>query len=165
MQANYSIRVLALYIPEGIQDKGRLLKLVFYLLLVNKYEQFPRLTCDSQPTSHPIPTSTSNTLPSSHPHTSHTLNAADSDEESALGLKVREHRRKLGFSSLSAPSAASQVVVNTSLIEGQMRNVQTHLENVIRNALYHMRRDELWKRLLYGHNMTQHTDGRSVAVR
>ena len=148
--------MLALFTPEGVHDKAHILKLVCYLLLVNKFDQFPRLTCDSQPTSHPLPTSSSSP------------NSIDADnEESALGLKVREHRRRMGFGSLSSPSAASQVVLNTSLIDEQMRNVQSHLENVVRNALYHMRRDELWKRLLYGHAPSHRdlSDSRPTAVR
>ena len=47
-------------------------------------------------------------------------------------------------------SVASQLVVGGALIKEHMRSLQGHFEGVVKNALHHMRRDELWKRMLYG---------------
>ena len=104
-QENYSIRIITLYKPRLLKDKY--LKLVFYLLLVNKYDQYPRLTCDSPHLSsskHPEPLM----APLGSPIKEY--------DESDLNFSVRKRRRKLGFGSLATPSAASQVVINMSVI-------------------------------------------------
>lgn len=144
-------------------EEGNILKLVFYLLMVHKEDNFPRLTCNSpqlraschtQP--HPVTTLVGrSTMPS---------DGEGGELESELNAKVRAHRRKLGFGSLSAGSSASHVVLERSIINEQIRGVQTHLETTIKNALYHMRRDELWKRLLYGKEKNSQDSNKPVHV-
>lgn len=34
--------------------------------------------------------------------------------------------------------------------EDQMRSLKVHLEGVVKSAQHHLRRDELWKRIVYG---------------
>ena len=129
---------------------GNLLKLVFFLLMVHKEDNFPRLTCNSPQLraschTHPVTGTSLGGIRSATPSDNE-----GEEAESELNVKVRAHRRKLGFGSLSAGSTASRVVLDKSAIDEQIRGVQTHLETTIRNALYHIRRDELWKRMLYG---------------
>ena len=131
------------------EDTKHTLKLTYFLLLVHKSDKFPRLTRDSpdhSPACHALPPS---------------LLDRDSDnegtnQESELNIQVREHRRKMGFGSLSTPTLASQIVLNKLLIEEHMRGVKGHLSDVGQDALCHMRRDALWKRLLYGRVRVQH---------
>ena len=127
-----------------------ILKLVFYLLMVHKEDNFPRLTCNSpqlRASCHAHPVSS---VGGASPRSATPSDNEGEVAESELNVKVRAHRRKLGFGSLNADSAASRVVLDKTLIDEQIRGVQTHLETMTRNALYHIRRDELWKRLLYG---------------
>jgi hypothetical protein len=56
----------------------------------------------------------------------------------------------MGYGLMPTPSVASQLVLDKSKVRGQMQAVCTHLETVVQNALHHMRKDELWKRMLYG---------------
>ncbi len=69
-------------------------------------------------------------------------------ESSEFSVQVREHRRRMGL--LSTPSQASQLVLNTGLIAEHMTGVKVHLEEACQGALSHMRRDALWKRMVYG---------------
>ena len=88
--------------------------------------------------------------------------SSDETGESELHLRVRRHRRLLGLGSLapSSSSGGSQLVVLDSVVvEQQMRAVRTHLEEMVKNASYHMRRDELWKRMLYGQPRTDAKPG------
>ena len=146
---------------ETSGEAGNILKLVFYLLMVHKEDTFPRLTCNSpqlRASCH------------AHPFTSvggRSATPSDNEEgetESELNVKVRAHRRKLGFGSLSTGTSASRVVLDKSMISEQIRGVQTHLETTIKNALYHMRRDELWKRLLYGREKNTQDSTKPVFV-
>ena len=133
--------------PKYHSDNVQYFELIFYLLLVHKEDLFPRLTSnlpESAATCHPL----SPSLP--------LIEAV----ESSLNIQVRENRSKMGFGSLSSPSAASQIVVDKEKVEKQMQRVSTHLEEMTRKALHHMRKDELWKRMLYG---TKSPDGRTVS--
>lgn len=123
--------------------------MVFYLLLVNKGDVFPCLTSNAPQLSascHPLPPTASEGV------------AEDSD----LNLKVKEHRRKMGYGLMDAPSAASQILLYQEKVDRHTHAVRTHLESVIRKALHHMRKDELWKRMLYG--VTNSTEGKSVRM-
>ncbi len=51
---------------------------------------------------------------------------------------------------LSTPSHASQLTLDSQLISEHMVGVKVHLEEACQGALSHMRRDSLWKRLVYG---------------
>ena len=161
LQANYSIRIIAMYKHKETGVTGNTLKLAFYLLMVHKEDLFPRLTCSSPQLRASCHT---------HPVTSvggRSATPSDNEEdevESELNVKVRARRRKLGFGSLSAGSSASRVVLDKNMISEQIRGVQTHLETIINNALYHMRRDELWKRLLYGKERSTQDSTKPVPV-
>lgn len=89
-----------MYKQQAAEDRPRHLKLSFFLLLVNKSDFFPRLTCDSphlSATHHSLtPTTTLGPLEQKR-------------GESELNFNVRKHRRKLGFGSLTSPSGPSQV--------------------------------------------------------
>ena len=153
-QANYNIRIVAVYKHKDTGD-GNLLKLVFYLLMVHKEDNFPRLTCNSPQLraschTHPVTGTSVGGLGGIRSRSTTPSDNEGEEAESELNAKVRAHRRKLGFGSLSGGSAASRVVLDKALIDEQIRGVQTHLETTVRNAAYHVRRDELWKRLLYG---------------
>ncbi len=56
---------------------------------------------------------------------------------------------------LSTPSQASQLVLNTRLIAEHMTGVKLHLEEACQVALSHMRRDALWKRMVYGQSVEE----------
>jgi hypothetical protein len=148
---------VAVYKHTGAGDSN-LLKLVFYLLMVHKEDNFPRLTCNSpqlRASCHTHPITSGTGIGGGGGGLGGIRSATPSDNEgetaeSELNAKVRAHRRKLGFGSLSGGSPASRVVLDKTVIDEQIRGVQTHLETTIRNALYHIRRDELWKRMLYG---------------
>lgn len=60
----------------------------------------------------------------------------------------------MGFGSLATPSAASQLMLDKDKLEQHLQSVQAHLEGIIQNGLHHMRKDELWKRMLYGSGST-----------
>lgn len=109
-----------------------LVDLQFYLLLVNKEDYFPRLTSSSP-----------GLLASRHP------DPVDSDE-SDLNLKVREHRRKMGFGPLAATSVAS--LLDHDKVEQQLQGVRAYLESIINDTQHHMRKNDLWKRMLYGNS-------------
>lgn len=136
---NYQIHVIAMCEDKALQC----LELIFYLLLVDKYDKFPRPTCESAP------------LPNSPYSTSSTKLAVSPDEltqstESELHLSVRKHRLKLGLEPVLRSSTASQLVLNEILIQEHVRSLEEHFEGIVKNAVHHMRRDELWKRMLYG---------------
>lgn len=82
-------------------------------------------------------------------------------EESDLNVKVREHRRRMGYGLMATPPASRQIL-NKENVESYLHGVRTHLETVIRKALHHMRKDELWKRLLYGASFS--SEGKTVSV-
>ncbi len=141
-QESYAIKVLCLSTClHPTSDSVQYLQLVFYLLLVNTRDFFPCLTSTTETTT---------STPPAEPQ--------GGSQDSDLKLKVREHRRKMGYGLMSTP--ASQVILEKSKVEGQMDAVRTHLETIVQNALHHMRKDELWKRMLYG---VPHTnEGRTV---
>lgn len=145
-QENYLIHVIAM-----CEDKSpHTLDLVFYLLLVNMFDKFPRPTCESAP------------LPSSQYGASQNRFARSPDDltgstESELYLSVRKHRLKLGLEPmLQVSSTASQLVLDGSLIQEHIKSLEEHFEGVVKNAVHHMRRDELWKRMLYGRYKTEY---------
>ena len=70
----------------------------------------------------------------------------DSEDVSELNMKVREHRRKMGL--LSTPPPASHL--DAEFMQEHMTGVKGHLEEACQEALSHMRRDSLWKRMVYG---------------
>lgn len=143
-QENYQIHIIAMCEDKNLQY----LELVFYLLLVDKYDKFPRPTCESAP------------LPNS-PYSAYSRKLAVSPDEltqsteSELHLSVRKHRLKLGLEPVLRSSTASQLVLNESLIQEHVRSLEEHFEGIVKNAVHHMRRDELWKRLLYGRCRTE----------
>lgn len=150
-QASYSIRVVAIFSPlEHSSDQVQYLQLVFYLLLVNQEELFPCLTSPSQDHS-----ASCHTLPPTSPH------QEAEEEESALRLKVQEHRRKMGYGIHPTVSSASLQVLHKDKVKNHISAVRTHLETVINTALHHMKKDELWKRLLYG--ALHSTEGKTVS--
>ena len=128
--------------PHPSADEVQYLRLEFYLLLVNTRDYFPCLLS-----------------PHVSSATSHTFPLAGPQEESDLNLKVREHLRKMGFG-LSTLSVASQVLDEVK-VQDQLRAVCTHLEAVVQEALHHMRKNELWKRMLYG--VPHSNDGKTVS--
>ncbi len=152
-QASYSIRVVAIFTPlESSSDQVQYLQLVFYLLLVNKEDLFPCLTSPS-----PQHSASCHALPPTAPQ-----REAEEEEESDLHLKVQEHRRKMGYGIRPSGSPASQLVLDKEKVEGQIHAVRTHLESVIQNALHHMKKDELWKRMLYG--ASHSSEGKTVCT-
>ena len=80
------------------QQKGSL-ELMLYLILLNKYEEFPRLSHLQLATPSPSPSP-------------ELLNADDED----LHISVQRKRRSLGYESLYSPSSASQVVYSNLLV-------------------------------------------------
>ena len=149
---SYKIQVIALC---DLSDSTHALKLDFYLLLVHKFDKFPRLTCSTPPQDTPrmrIP------LKISHSPEEATV------IESELHLSVRKHRMKLGLDPLLKPTSASQLVLDDQLIGQHMARLRVHFEGVVKEAIHHMRRDELWKRMLYGRYRTQ-TESKMNVVR
>lgn len=140
-QESYLIHVIAMC---G-DNNPHCLDLVFYLLLVNKYDKFPRPTCASL---NPSTSISRYSIPSTKPG----LSPEDPthNPESELHLSVRKRRLKLGLDPLLRPSTASQLVLDGSLIQEHIRSLQGLFEGIVKNAVHHMRRDELWKRMLYG---------------
>ena len=41
-------------------------------------------------------------------------------------------------------------MLNTAMIEEQLQGLRDHLRGIVKAAQSHMRRDELWKRMVYG---------------
>ena len=78
-------------------------------------------------------------------------------------VQVKEHRRRMGLGSLTTPSASIQQVLEHEQIEQLGHSMKTYLEDVIQNGLHRMRKDELWKRMLYG-NSDPAADSKSPAV-
>lgn len=142
--------MLSIHTSHGpSSDQVQYLELVFYLLLVDKENYFPSLTsssCDQNASchTHPAPTPTP-------------WGAGEAGEESDLHMKVREHRLKMGF----GLAGSSELVLDRQLVENQLHVVRTQLEATIQSALHHMRKDELWKRLLYGASTS--SEGKSVS--
>jgi hypothetical protein len=138
-QESYSIHVVAM-----CEDSNpHCLNLAFYLLLVNNREKFPRRALDSSPVATDTTTNSQCTiLPSPEEPAAH---ASDSE----LHVSVRKRRIKLGLDA-HLRSKASRLVVDGGLIREHMRSLQGHFEGIVKSALHHMRRDELWKRMLYG---------------
>jgi len=142
-QENYMIQIIALC---DLSNSMHCLHLVFYLLLVNKYDKFPRLTCDS-----PRQSAFHGRFP-----TKSSLSPDDTTViESELHLSVQKHRMKLGLDPLLKPSTASQLVLDGRLIHEHIQGLQVHFESIVKNAVHHMRRDELWKRMLYGRHRSE----------
>ena len=56
----------------------------------------------------------------------------------------------MGPVSEATPSATSQLMLDQEKVGQQLLSVQAHLEDIVRTGLYHMRKDDLWKRMLYG---------------
>ena len=139
-----------MYKPDHTPTTSReqYLELAFYLLLVNSEEKFPCLTSDL-----PVLTASCHAVPPSV--------SEDLTEESDLNVQVREHRRRMGYGLMATPTASRQVL-SAEKVGSQVHAVRTHLESVIRRALHHMRKDELWKRLLYGASYS--TEGRTVST-
>ena len=113
---DYHIIILVL-LDDNIFSTSSL-SLRLFLLLVNKTEQFPRLTVDAPVVSRSKGSGTRSAL------------SMDPDEvqgggqESILHHSVRHSRRKLGYGSLNSPSSGSQVVINPSVISEQMTGLQ-----------------------------------------
>lgn len=147
-QECYAIHVIAV-----CEEKNpHCLNLIFYLLLVNINDKFPRRTHESS-------------LHSLHPDSQYTAARAGPSPEdpghesdSELHLSVRKHRLKLGLDPLlRSSSSAARLVQDEGLIQEHMHSLQSHFESMVKNALHHMRRDELWKRMLYGRHRTEPT--------
>ena len=79
---------------------------------------------------------------------------------SELNIKVREHRRKMGL--LSTPPPASHL--HAEFMQEHMTGVKSHLEEACQEALSHMRRDVLWKRMVYGQVVGEGSRGAQVRV-
>lgn len=144
-QENYMIQIIAL---RDLSDSAHCLCLIFYLLLVNKYDKFPRLTCDSPQKDRSVFQSRFPTKSSLSPDDTTVI-------ESELHLSVKKHRMKLGLDPLLKPSTASQLVLDSRLIHEHIQGLQVHFEAIVKNAVHHMRRDELWKRMLYGRHRSE----------
>ena len=159
-QECYAIHVIAV-----CEEKNQhCLNLVFYLLLVNINDRFPRRTRDASshgsslhPDSQYVPTRAG-------PSPEDPVHELDSE----LHLSVKKHRLKLGLDPLLRPSSssssASRLVQDDSLVREHMQSLQGHFEGIVKNALHHMRRDELWKRMLYGRHRTEPTKPSVVQV-
>ena len=153
-QESYSIHVLVMH----EEDNPHCLNLVFYLLLVNIHDKFPRLTLDTSSHTSSSTTQSGNPLHSPEDLTHHS--------ESELHMSVRKRRLKLGLDPLLRPtSSASQLVLDDALMREHVRSLQGHFEGVVKNAIHHMRRDELWKRVLYGRYRSEHTKPAMMQVR
>jgi len=69
----------------------------------------------------------------------------------------------MGLGSLATPSASIQQVLEQQQVQRLVHSMKRYLEDVIQKGLHHMRKDELWKRLLYG-NSALAADSKSPAV-
>lgn len=99
-QHQYDVMLLMAYNEEAQQQqpkdmKKTSLELVLYLVMLNKYEEFPRLS--HWQLASPVPS----------PSPSPDLPISTDDED--LYVSVQRKRRSLGFESLYSPSSASQV--------------------------------------------------------
>lgn len=142
-QESYAIHIIAM----REDTSPHCLCLAFYLLLVNINERFPRLTCnllphssDATSTQYPLQPAKSGISPEES--TIH-------DQESELHMSMRKRRLKLGLDPLHR-STASRLISDGKLVHEHMQSLQGHFEGIVKNAMHHMRRDELWKRMLYG---------------
>ena len=114
---DYDVILLAIPVLDGGGPPTNILPLKLYMLLKNKLEIYPRLTVNS-----PL-TSTVRKMASRHSEEEESMEV---EEQSQLHLSVRNHRRKLGYGSLSTPSAASQVVLNTTIMDEQMEGLKVY---------------------------------------
>ena len=96
---------LVVIVPILLESRN--LQLQIYMTLVNRTDKFPRLTVNLSP---------------------HQLQLVENDDsmemQSQLHCSVRTHRRKLGYGSLSSPSAASQLVINSLVIRDHVSALQ-----------------------------------------
>ena len=129
-QHQYEVMLLLAYKNGGqSQQQKNSLELILYLVLLNKYEEFPRLSHFQLATLSPSPSP-------------ELINADDED----LHISVQRKRRSLGYESLYSPSSASQVhsnllvqfyicniqvVINDHMITEQIDSLKTHLGKVI----------------------------------
>ena len=90
------------------------LQLHVYVILVNKTDVFPRLTVNLSP-----------------PKVRSRANDDSSEVQSQLHSSVCTHRRKLGYGSLSSPSAASQLVINSLIIREHVSALQVFIVNYL----------------------------------
>ena len=102
-QHQYEVMLLLAY-KDGGQHQHQpqqksFLELMLYLILLNKYEEFPRL-------SH---------LQLASPSPSPSPELINVDDEN-LHISVQRKRRSLGYESLYSPSSASQVVYSNLLV-------------------------------------------------
>ena len=148
-QESYAIHVIAVC----DEHKPHCLNLIFYLLLVNINNKFPRLTCDSS-----LYTVNSSFSASKYGATRLGQSPDESlhNPESELHLSMRKRRIKLGLDP-QLRSTASQLVLDGNLLCEHVQSLQGHFEGIVKNALHHMRRDELWKRMLYGRYRSEGT--------
>jgi hypothetical protein len=130
----YNIIILA--VPNSDHSNSTI-SLSIYMILVNKHDKFPRLTVYSPLVGGGATTPTED------------LDLVN-EKQSELHLSVQSHRRKLGYGSLNTPTGGSSVVINESIINEEMKGLKRHFYNVIMAAQSHVKRNELWKRLLYG---------------
>ena len=103
-QHQYEVMLLLAYKNGGLsqpqqqhlpQPQKNSLELILYLVLLNKYEEFPRLSHFQLATPSPSPSP-------------ELINPDDED----LHISVQRKRRSLGYESLYSPSSASQVYSN-----------------------------------------------------
>lgn len=105
-QHQYEVILLLAYKNDGQQQhqqqqqqqQKNFLELILYLVLLNKYEEFPRLSHFQL--ASPIPS----------PTPSPELMGADDEN---LHISVQRKRRSLGYESLYLPSSAAQVYFNS----------------------------------------------------
>lgn len=107
----YNVIILAIPKPQTSDHTQPRITLTIYLILVNKFETYPRLTVHSPDTV------------SSHVNRSI---EDDDDRQSQLNLSVRNHRRKLGYGSLNTPSS-SEVVINNFIIHEELKAAKVNL--------------------------------------
>ena len=157
---SYSIHVVAM---SGDTTPHRL-KLVFYLLLVNHRNQFPRLTHDPSSPGNQVstPAAVQHEVPANTEDPTH--GSLSTSSETELHLTVRKRRLQLGLDPNQRP-AASLLVTDEGLVKEHMRSLQGHFEGIVKNAMHHMRRDELWKRMLYGGHRTDPAKPATMQVR
>ena len=148
-QENYAIHIVA----TSDDTSPYRLQLTFFLLLVNLREQFPRLTRESSaisPSSHTMAESQRSSVMPSSPEDP----IPGSSSETELYLSMKKQRIKLGLDPNVHSEVTQQLVSDEGLVREHMRGLQRHFERIMTNALHHMRRDELWKRMLYGGHRT-----------